>query len=106
MNNKNEYQSAAKQNRFSAVCLNSCRNLLASIERIKQGIFKEFGSGLSGSETVLRGALNEAEAMAWQTAFPHLVFPELAQEKAAEAARWARRQQEVWSGGLEVAFAA
>jgi hypothetical protein len=39
--------------------------------------------------------LNEAEALAWQTEFPHLVFPILAQEKVQSAANWEAHQQAV-----------
>lgn len=37
-------------------------------------------------------ALTEAEALAYQTAFPHFLLPGLAEEKVREAARWATRQ--------------
>jgi len=37
-------------------------------------------------------ALNEAEALAWQTPFPQLVFPTLAEEKATALANWRARQ--------------
>jgi hypothetical protein len=45
-----------------------------------------------------RLALNEAEALAWQTGVPHLVFPELADEKIRELAAWRERQMAVWGG--------
>jgi len=38
-------------------------------------------------------ALNEAEAIAWQTGFPQLVFPSLAEEKVAALTKWSRRQR-------------
>jgi len=40
-------------------------------------------------------ALNEAEALAWQTAYPHLLFPALAMEKVQAVAAWQTRQQSV-----------
>jgi hypothetical protein len=44
---------------------------------------------------MLRLVLNEAEALAWQTRFPHLFFPALAVEKVQEAAAWDSRQRAV-----------
>lgn len=40
----------------------------------------------------IENAINEAEALAWATAHPLLVFPALAEEKAKEAAQRAERQ--------------
>ena len=37
--------------------------------------------------------LGEAEALAWQTGYPHLFFPALATEKVQAAAGWNARQQ-------------
>ena len=42
-----------------------------------------------------RLALNEAEALAWQTDFPHLVFPVLAREKVSDIAKWYARQRSI-----------
>jgi hypothetical protein len=39
--------------------------------------------------------LNEAEALAWQTSYPHLLFPELAVEKVQAVAAWQTRQESV-----------
>ena len=47
---------------------------------VKNGLIREFGIALGEHGDVLRSALNEAEAIAWQTPYPHLVFPVLAQE--------------------------
>ena len=38
-------------------------------------------------------ALNEAEALAWNTEFPHLFFPMLGEEKARTSLAWHQRQQ-------------
>ena len=40
----------------------------------------------------LRRATSDAAALAWTTAFPLLVLPELVREKAESATRYARRQ--------------
>jgi hypothetical protein len=51
---------------------------------------------LGAPERLLRLALNEAEAAAWETMYPHLVFPALASEKAQAVAAWNAHQQSVW----------
>jgi hypothetical protein len=42
---------------------------------------------------MFRLALNEAEALAWQTGYPHLLFPALATEKIQAATEWSARQK-------------
>jgi hypothetical protein len=54
---------------------------------------------------VLKLALNEAEALAWQTDFPHLFFPALAMEKAQATVAWHQRQRAVRRTAAELAFA-
>jgi hypothetical protein len=44
-------------------------------------------------QKLLRLAVNEAEALAYETDYPHLVFPALAEEKAQQVAAWETRQQ-------------
>lgn len=55
---------------------------------------------------LLHLALNEAEALAWQTQFPELVFPTLAEEKARELLQWNERQRHIRRRSEEMAFAA
>jgi hypothetical protein len=71
-------------------CLATCRKALA---RVKEAIFDESRQMLRANEQLLRLTLNEAEALAWQTAYPHLVFPTLATEKVQAVARWEKRQR-------------
>ena len=52
---------------------------------------REFGTAISGQGQLLDSALNEAEALAWQTPYPHLVFPALAEEKASSVSRAAQQ---------------
>ena len=75
------------------VCLVSCRRVLAQIEKTKSAILGEFRGILQAQEQFLRLALNEAEALAWETEYPHLVFPILATEKARAVVEWYRRQR-------------
>ena len=49
-------------------------------------------------EVPLHRAATEAEALAWETLFPLLVFPGLFEEKAAAALCQAKRQARIWAG--------
>jgi len=75
------------------ICLTSCRKLLAQIEKTKDAILAQFREKFEAHEHLLRLALNEAEAIAWETEFPHLVFPMLATEKTQAVATWLARQR-------------
>ena len=88
------------------VCLGSCRKLLAQIEKTKNAIFAEFREAFEAHEHLLHLALNEAEALAWQTDYPHFVFPTLAAEKAQAVAAWHARQQSMLRTNPGLAFAA
>jgi hypothetical protein len=70
-----------------------CEKALVQIKQAKRELVQKFGGQLAGHESVLRLALNEAEALAWDTHYPHLVFATLAMEKAQAAATWETRQQ-------------
>lgn len=52
---------------------------------------------------MLHLAINEAESLAFQTPFPHLFFPTLAEEKAGALVRWASRQRRLQSRSLVAA---
>lgn len=78
---------------FTRVCLDSCQKLLAQIRRTKDAILDEFRETRETHEHLLELALSEAEAMAWQTGYPQLVFPTLAREKAEAVVAWESRQQ-------------
>ena len=73
----------------------SCRKIRAQIAGVKEAIFVESGRAFPAPERLVRLALNEAEAAAWQTKYPHLVFPALATEKVQAVAAWNARQQSV-----------
>ncbi len=74
-------------------CLASCRKLTEQLERTKQNLLAELRGTFEAPEALLRLAVNEAEALAWQTDFPHLVFADLAAEKIQAVAAWHARQQ-------------
>jgi hypothetical protein len=83
------------QNAFTTFCANYCRKLLAEIQQARQELVNQFRRTFAGQEQLLRLALNEAEAMAFLTDYPHLVFPDLAMEKVQNAANWSRHQQKL-----------
>lgn len=67
--------------------------VLMQIKQAKNDILAEFSGAGATQDHLLRLALIEAEALAWQTGFPQLVFPTLATEKARAVADWHARQR-------------
>ena len=76
---------------FANVCLGYGQKLAAQIERVKNNIVDDFHETFKAHEQLLDRAVGEAEALAWQTAYPQLVFPTLAMEKIQAAAGWNAR---------------
>jgi len=81
--------------KLAGVCRACGQRVLAQISRVKQAILTESSAALETHQHELRLALNEAEALAWQTMYPHLVFPALAAEKVRAVATWNARQQRI-----------
>ena len=75
--------------------LTSCQKILARIASVKETIFRESAKTLRTQEHLLRLVLNEAEAVARQTMYPHLVFPMLAAEKVQAVIAWDAKRQAV-----------
>jgi hypothetical protein len=78
---------------FGSRCVACYKRLLAQIEEVKAAVVSEFRGRLETDQRVLELAVNEAEALAWETGFPQLLFPDLAAEKAHAVAGWHERQQ-------------
>jgi len=72
------------------------RQTLNAVAIARALVEREFSSLRQRQPRLLRQALNEAEAIAWQTGFPQLVFPSLALEKASAVATWENRQRTMW----------
>jgi hypothetical protein len=87
-------------------CRAICRKIRAQISAVKEAIFAEASRALTAPERLVRLALNEAEAAAWQTEYPHLVFPALATEKIRAVAAWNAHQRSVRQSRLNIALAA
>lgn len=79
-------------------CLGRCREL---IDQVKQSVRRHHQPGTTDERRVLELALNEAESLAFQTPFPQLFFPALAEEKAVAASRWSSHQRAVRQGCMD-----
>ncbi|SRR6266496_5915936 len=90
---------------FVGACAVSCQKLITQIKKVRDTILAEFRGTLGAPERLLQLALNEAEALAWETEFPHLVFPVLATEKAEAVAAWENRQRSLRRTGSARALA-
>jgi len=96
MMTKIEDGKLVSETNFGVRCVASCRKLLAQIEDVREQVASEFRGRLEGHKHVLDLALNEAEALAWESGFPQLFFPTLATEKARAVTGWHVRQQSLW----------
>jgi hypothetical protein len=99
-------KDTGKESPARTVCFASCRKLNTQLTDVKQAVLDEFEDRFTGNSHMVEAAVNEAEAIAWQTPYPHLFFPLLAQEKATAATRWAARQQMIRETRAVRAFAA
>ncbi len=91
---------------LAGVCRACGQRVLAQINRLKEAILTESSAALETHQHALRLALNEAEALAWETLYPHLVFPTLAAEKVRAVATWSAHQQRIREANRDLALAA
>ena len=82
-----------KKSTLKGACVAMAKSVAVKIDSVKREVFAEFQSALGANDQLLRLALIEADALARQTEYPHLLFPVLAAEKARNAARWQFHQQ-------------
>src|SRR5437870_4211610 len=87
--------SLTKSTTFKTACLAMCKKVINRVQQAKNTLLSEYRDLFVGQEHSLRLALIEAEALAWETEFPHLVFPDLALEKVQSLASWRQRQSAV-----------
>jgi hypothetical protein len=95
MNTTNTNQNLINKQTLANRCVQSCKQLLAGIEQAKNKIAAEFRDLVELNQKSFQLALNEAEALAWQTDYPQLFFPTLAMEKVQAVAARRTRQQSV-----------
>lgn len=80
---------------FFAACFHCYRRAVRGIQRLRQTMLAQLEGTSSELQQAATRALQEAEALAWQTPVPHLVFPTLAEEKITQARQWAFHQQRI-----------
>ena len=95
MNTTNANKNLNAETTIADRCVESCKKLLDEIERAKNKIAAEFREIVELNQKSFQLALNEAEALVWQTDYPQLVFPDLALEKIQAVAAWQTPQQSV-----------
>ena len=95
MNNNNELSKSLVDR-----CADSCQEVLTQVARAKDALVAQFRDLVTNHEHDLQLALMEAEALAWQTEVPQLVFQDLAEEKARGVVRWISQQRRVRSQSL------
>ena len=89
--------------RSNSQTLGKARNAVAVS---RSSIQREFSNIEQKNPRLFQLALNEAEALAWETGFPHLVFPTLAAEKVRAVCAWYQRQSTIKRIETSLAFAA
>jgi|ERR1041385_7898441 hypothetical protein len=104
MQNRTNNPSSKKS--VTEFCRNTCRRIISQLERVKDRLQFEFSTEQKLDPRLVSLALNEAEAEAWRTGFPQLVFPMLAEEKAGAVAQWSSRQKRIWPSSASLAFGA
>jgi hypothetical protein len=106
MNTNDTNKALNAESTIADRCTQSFMKLLAGIEQTKGRIAAEFREIVESNQRSFQLALNEAEALAWQTDYPQLVFPALAVEKIQAVAARQTRQQFVQQPRLAFAEAA
>jgi hypothetical protein len=84
--------TTATKNTFTKFCTECYNRFVAEIAEVRDRITAEFRENLDSHGNLFRLALNEAEFLAAQTEYPHLVYPALAMEKVQAVNNWRARQ--------------
>jgi hypothetical protein len=95
MNTTNEARENQNQKNALEHALHSCKQIVAQIKNVKETLLAEARNTLTAPEQLLRLAVSEAEALAFQTRYPQLVFADLAEEKIQRTALWNERQYQL-----------
>jgi hypothetical protein len=93
-------------NRLATQCVECGQRLLTQLKRTKDSLEAEFRRTVQAQDKLVHLALNEAEALAWETDYPHLFFPTLAVEKVQALSTWADRQRKIRGHDSEISLAA
>ena len=63
-----------------------CQRLVVALGELKVRLEAQYLSQFPGQEVRIRKAIEDAEAAAWRTSFPHLFLPDLAEEAIERSA--------------------
>jgi hypothetical protein len=63
-----------------------CQRLVVALGELKVRLEAQYVSRFPGQEFRIRKAIEDAEAAAWRTSFPHLFLPDLAEEAIEKSA--------------------
>ena len=106
MNTFDETRPETKKNpTLKTTCLALCNKIITQVQKVKHALLTEYIARMDGQKRALWRALNEAEVLAWQTGFPHLVFPVLATEKMEALAERRENLGAIRGTGAAWAFA-
>lgn len=91
--------------KLNASVTERCPVAAKAVRELKREMRQQY-AGRFADLHLLDLTLREAESMAWETTFPHLFFPVLAEEKVARSIAWTERQRAVKAATSEFCFAA
>ena len=96
-NRVNFLKIKTQQNGPLARSMQACRDVAASFNQLAERLMQKLVADVRGlvSESMVKQAVAEAEALACATPFPLLFLPVLAEEKVMTARQWARQQTEI-----------
>lgn len=63
--------------------LRFCQQLVSALEGLKGRLQERYEHAWPDRRDLIERAVTEAEGLAWQTSFPQLVFPDLAEARVA-----------------------
>src|SRR5262245_31466317 len=79
--------------RSSKACRHACEQKARYRSQLAESLAEDRHRGMP--QWLVRGAVGEAEALAWSTPYPMLFLPELVEEKVAAARTYASRQESI-----------
>ncbi len=100
MNAKNQKEllgGKIQNNGLWARSIQTCRGWAVKASQLREKLMARLAEEANGqiSESLVRQALTEADALASSTQFPLLFLPVLAEEKISNARQWAGRQRAI-----------
>lgn len=106
MNDTDQSKELLSATTLPQACILACGRAWKQIEQAKHTLVAEFSSTFAAHHQLLTLAIVEADALAHQTEYPHLLFPQLAMEKVQRAASWQKRQHRLLESTSPYALAA